>query len=303
MPLVEPGELETFLILAEELHFGRTARRRQVTPQRVSQLIRALERRVGGALFERTSRRVALTDLGRKLHADLHPHYQGIRDALESAAASARGVSGTLRVGYINALWGHVFVEAAETLHMMQPGTQVIAQELLAGDALQPLRDGDVDVMCAGYPLDEPDVTIGPVLLQERAMLVVNADHPFAGRESVSPEDLAAVRLLSAPTMPAAWIRARCPDATPSGVPIPRGPVATSVHQALALIALGQGAFIFGDQCMSYHRHPRLATVPISDFPMIEWGLVHLDGARTPLLEAFAQVLAAVAHDHTTTSG
>ena len=198
----------------------------------------------------------------------------------------------------MNALWGQILVEAAETLHTMQPGAQVIVREVLAGDALRPLRSGDVDVMCAGYPLDGEDVTIGPALLQERALLVVSADHPFAHRESVSPEDLAEVALLSTPTMPAAWTRARSPDTTPSGVPIPRGPVATSIHQALALITLGHGAFVFGDKCMAYHRHPGRAAIPISDFPAIEWGLVHLDCARTPLLQAFSQVAAALAHDH-----
>lgn len=155
-----------------------TARRRQVTPQRVSQLIRALERRVGGALFERISRRVELTELGGRLHADLQPHYRGIRDALDSAAASARGVGGTLRVGYMNALWGEILVEAAETMHTMQPGAQIMVREVLAGDALRPLRNGDVDVMCAGYPLDEADVTIGPVLLQEQALLVISQSSP-----------------------------------------------------------------------------------------------------------------------------
>ncbi|GAA2619379.1 LysR family transcriptional regulator [Actinomadura fulvescens] len=297
MPLVEPGELETFLILAEELHFGRTAERRQVTPQRVSQLIRALERRVGAALFERTSRRVVLTGLGKQLHAELYPHYQGIRDALDSATASARGVSGTLRVGYINALWGRLFVEAADILHTTQPGARIIVHELLAGDALRPLHNGDVDVMCASYPVEEPGVTTGPVLLQEEPLLVISADHPFAGRASISLEDLATVPLLSTPTMSATWRRARSPNTTPSGTPIPHGPAVTSVHQALSLISLGRGAFIFGDRAMSYHRHPGLATIPISDCPPPEWGLIHLAGAQTPLLDTFTQVVAALAHD------
>ncbi|MET7345564.1 LysR family transcriptional regulator [Streptomyces sp. NPDC087866] len=58
---MERYEIETFLALAEELHFARTAERLQVSPGRVSQTVKALERRIGGALFERSSRHVALT--------------------------------------------------------------------------------------------------------------------------------------------------------------------------------------------------------------------------------------------------
>jgi DNA-binding transcriptional LysR family regulator len=60
-------ELEAFLTLAEELHFGRTAARLHVTTARISQTIRALELRVGERLFDRTSRRVSLRPVGQRL--------------------------------------------------------------------------------------------------------------------------------------------------------------------------------------------------------------------------------------------
>ena len=55
---VELRELRLFNTLAEELHFGRTAERLQVTPSRVSQSLRALEQKLGSPLVHRTSRRV-----------------------------------------------------------------------------------------------------------------------------------------------------------------------------------------------------------------------------------------------------
>ncbi|HZA57554.1 MAG TPA: LysR family transcriptional regulator, partial [Solirubrobacterales bacterium] len=58
------AHIETFFILCEELHFGRTAERLHVSQPRVSRLVASLETEIGGALFERTSRRVALTSLG-----------------------------------------------------------------------------------------------------------------------------------------------------------------------------------------------------------------------------------------------
>jgi DNA-binding transcriptional LysR family regulator len=64
-------ELEAFLTLAEELHFGRTAARLHVSTARISQTIRSLELRVGVRLFERTSRRVSLLPVGQQLLEDL----------------------------------------------------------------------------------------------------------------------------------------------------------------------------------------------------------------------------------------
>ena len=57
-------EIECFLVLAEELHFGRTGERLFISQSRVSQLISALERRIGTSLVARTSRRVHLTEFG-----------------------------------------------------------------------------------------------------------------------------------------------------------------------------------------------------------------------------------------------
>lgn len=55
---IELRDIRTFLTLAEELHFGRAGERLGVSPSRVSQTIRTLETRIGGRLFERSSRRV-----------------------------------------------------------------------------------------------------------------------------------------------------------------------------------------------------------------------------------------------------
>ncbi|MET8301151.1 LysR family transcriptional regulator [Micromonospora sp. NPDC005211] len=65
--MLERYEIETFLTLAEELHFGRTGERLRVSTGRVSHVVRKLERRIGAPLFERTSRVVRLTPIGVRL--------------------------------------------------------------------------------------------------------------------------------------------------------------------------------------------------------------------------------------------
>lgn len=86
MPDVELRELRVFLVLAEELHFGRTADRLGLTTSRVSQTVRALERKLGGRqLFRRTSRVVELTEAGSALYAELRPAVNGLERVLRTA--------------------------------------------------------------------------------------------------------------------------------------------------------------------------------------------------------------------------
>lgn len=72
-------ELESFVVLAHELHFGRAAQRLFVTPGGLSRRISRLERALGGALLQRTTRTVRVTALGyrllptaQRLAADMH---------------------------------------------------------------------------------------------------------------------------------------------------------------------------------------------------------------------------------------
>lgn len=94
---MELRDIEIFLALAEELHFGRTAERLHITPSRVSHVIKKQERRIGAPLFERTSRTVRLTVVGERLYQTLRPAYQRIIDGVEEVSAAVAKVRGTLR--------------------------------------------------------------------------------------------------------------------------------------------------------------------------------------------------------------
>ncbi|MFI7056190.1 LysR family transcriptional regulator [Streptosporangium canum] len=287
--MLERHELEAFLVLAEELHFGHTAERLHVSTARVSQTIRKLERRVGVPLFNRTSRRVELSPVGRQLYEEVRPAWTRIGAALERAIDTGRGVTGTLRVAFTGAAAGQLLVGATEVFRQRQPGCDVQIREAQIGEVLPWLRDGEVEIVLANL-MHAPGIIIGPVLAREARMLAVPSGHPFARRTSVSVEDLARVKVLQLPvTMPESLRADRTPRQTPGGRPIESGPSATTFQEMLTLIGAGQGVFPVGAHARRYYARPDVAYIPFSDAPPLEWGLMWRADGATARVRAFSQ--------------
>jgi DNA-binding transcriptional LysR family regulator len=296
---VEQREIEIFLTLADELHFGRAAERLHVSTARVSQTIKKLEQRIGAPLFERTSRRVELTPIGRRLGDELRPAYQRIRDAIEEAVAAGRGVRGTLRVGFVGAATGKFVLEVAEAFRTEHPDREVQFHEKQFGAGLGPLRAGEFDMLLATVPVfgaREADLTSGSILFQEDRLLAVSARHPFARRPSVSFADLARTTILrTTPAVPDYWDHALVPQHTPDGRPVERGPSFGTVQEMLALVGVGFGTYPVPAQATSYHPRPDVAYVPIHDAPPYQWRFIWLSAAETAMIRAFDQAAATLA--------
>jgi DNA-binding transcriptional LysR family regulator len=286
---VERRDIEIFLTLGEELHFGRTAERLHVSVARVSQTIKKLERRIGAALFERTSRRVALTPIGARLHDDLRPAYQQILDGIDRAIAAGRGVEGVLRVGFIGTAVGQFVLLVAETFQARHFACQVQIREARYSDALELLRTDEFDVLLAAAPVREPDLDSSPVLFGEPTTLAVSARHAFARRASVSIEDLARDRVLQPRNLPDYMDQSVVPRQTPGGRPIERGPDFSTIQEMLALIGAGKGVFPVPAHAARYDARPDIAYIPIHDGPIYEWRLIWRSTAHTSRIRAFCQ--------------
>jgi DNA-binding transcriptional LysR family regulator len=283
---LERHEIEVFLALAEELHFGRAGQRLGVTTTRVSQIVRVLERRIGVPLFERTSRRVTLTPTGRQLYEDLKPAYDRVLAAVARAVAHGRGLTGTLRVGYVGAAAGQLIMAATTRFRRGHPGCAVEAREVQVGGAVEHLHADEIDVLVGCFPLDGPSLTVGPALLTEPRMLAVPAGHPFARVTSLSVEDLARVRLVVAPCS--------LPAVGPAGSARGDGPVAETFQEVLTLVGAGQGTFVVGEHVTRFYARPDVVYIPFRDAPPLCWGPVWPTARETARLQAF--VAAAVPH-------
>jgi DNA-binding transcriptional LysR family regulator len=280
---MERQDIEVFLALAQELHFARTAQRLRVAPASISQTIKKLERRFGGPLFTRTTRRVGLTPLGRQLLDELSPAYAQVQAAIARASATGHGTTGELHLGYMSAAVARRVLTLVDTFHARTPGCQVSIRETALADLCGPLRRTEVDLSILPLPVAEPDLTVGPVLLSEAALLAVPTDHHLARRAHVTSADLTDQTFLFAQDLPDYWIEHHLPIARPAA----RITLLPGFQEVLAYVTSGHGVAIVGAQTEQLYPRPGLTCVPIAGRPTFDYALVWRTGDINSLASAF----------------
>lgn len=290
---IELREIHVFLVLAEERHFGRTAERLGLTQSRVSQSLRGLERKLGEQLVHRTSRRVTLTPRGERFRDDAGAAYEQLVAVLRATHLASRSLTGTLRVGLLNAASGgpHL-ITIIGTFETRHPGCDVEVIELPVRDRFAPLRGGQIDVMATRLPLEQPDLTVGPILSQEPRVLAVARDHPLAGRADVSIEDIADYHVIAvADLYPQELAEAFIPPKTPSGRLVRRVRLPfKDLNELIILIARGKIVHPTVPSFASYFGHPNLVYLPITDLPLSKNALVWRRRDSNPRLRGFIDV-------------
>jgi DNA-binding transcriptional LysR family regulator len=289
---VELRELRIFLVLADELHFGRTAERMGISQPGVSEAIRLMESRLGVRVFDRTSRRVRLTPAGEDLRRRIEPALAALEQALAETSQLSRSVRGLLRIGFVLTTEGPPLSRLVAAFQARYPGCEVRLQEVETFDAYHALRRGDIDVLCNWLAVDEPDLTTGPPFAHYARALAVAPSHRLAGRTAVSVEDLADEEVaLLPPSTPPAVYDLLVPPRTPSGRPIRRTRPVQTINEILSLVARGQIVHPTSSAVPIFDRDD-IVLIPIDDLDPIPLGLVWptgQDNARIHALDDLAR--------------
>lgn len=286
-------QLECLIVLAEELHFGHTAERLGYSQSRVSQLIAELESRVGARLVERTSRRVALTEIGTQFIAEVRPAYRTLERSYARARERAlRGAVAQLSVGFT----GMVYEEITGAFRALseEHGISVRTHDLPLGSPFAAVLDGEIDAVIAELPVHEADLTVGHLFPPQDQFLAVSTSHPLAVRERIAFEDLAAADLLHrAGDAPGYWRAARTPAITPSGVPIPSTAEMSTIQQGLAVAASSHHALLVCGPLVAHHARTDLRFIPVTGLEASsQLGLIWRTDRTSPSLTRLAQLLA-----------
>ena len=277
---METRELRYFVVLAEELHFGRAAQRLGIAQPPLSRAIQRLERRLGVQLLVRTSRSVALTPAGRVLLDEG-------RVALERVAAAERrvrraGSAGERLVVVLKPAGDAGLLPDVLARYQTDPDA-VPAEMVLCGVGEQPalLRAGRGDVAFLHDVGDLRGLDTEELLVEGQVVLLPRA-HRLAGEQTVGLADLAGERVVDLADVAAAGERGLLVD----------GVLVRAAGHLLELVALGRAVTVVPASIRRRLARDLIA-VPVLDAPPVALHIAWPQGSTSRAVAAF--VRAAVA--------
>src|SRR5690606_13779502 len=143
---MELRQLECFVAVAEELHFGRAAARLRMTQPPLSRQIQLLEQELGVTLLERHSRVVRLTAAGQRLLRDARHLLDYSGRAVLAAKRAAHGEAGHLNLGYTAVAAYRLMPALLMRAQQALPGVDIQLREMVSSDLGRLLLAGELDV-------------------------------------------------------------------------------------------------------------------------------------------------------------
>ena len=187
--------LRYFIAVAEELHFGRAARRLHIAQPPLSQQIRALEEEIGVRLLDRNQRSVALTAAGALFLEEAYKTLAQAEHAVRVAQRASRGEIGRVRIGFVSSIAYGPFPTLLRTFRERSPGVALELHELTTTSQTEALLTGKVDLGL--FRLDAESARAqrtGGLRLEslrtEPFVAVLPESHPLVARPRIDLTDL-----------------------------------------------------------------------------------------------------------------
>lgn len=190
MSLLKTHLLQYFVVLAEELHFGRAAERLSITQPPLSSALKALEEELATRLVERDSKHVRLTPAGTAFYGEARQILERLVRAAETTRAVAGGMRGRLDIGITGSM---IYRGAPRIVHAYSarmPDIEITLRELSSAEQIDLLLNGQLHVGFVNTPTVPPGLAIHP-LRRDFMVCCLPANHALAGKKSVDLASLA----------------------------------------------------------------------------------------------------------------
>ena len=178
-------QLRAFLAVAQESSMTRAATRLHLTPSALSMLVRSMEDDLGMRLFERTTRRVVLTDAGKLFLPTVEQVFLQLDSGIASLQQSQRLKASQLRVATSPLLGSALFPKVIASFRAQHPQVAVVLMDTPIDSLPDLVRRGEVDMAVCTANSDVADLS-SHLLYVDKLMLVCHVDHPLAQARDVS---------------------------------------------------------------------------------------------------------------------
>ncbi|MFW6723435.1 LysR family transcriptional regulator, partial [Streptomyces sp. MAR4 CNY-716] len=188
--MVDLRRMRYFIAVAEELHFGRAATRLHMAQPPLSRQIRQLEASVGTRLLDRSRRGVTLTTAGRVFLEEARATVRQADRAVERARRAARGETGRLAVGFIDAAIYSVVPPVVRRFSQEYPAVELSVTELRIPDQIREVGEGRLHAGFVHPPVSDPRLAVES-MFTEPLTVALPTGHRLAGLAAVDLADLA----------------------------------------------------------------------------------------------------------------
>jgi DNA-binding transcriptional LysR family regulator len=185
--------LRSFTILAEELHFGRAARRLNIVQPALSKQMKVLEQEVGCLLLDRNRRGVTLSEGGRYFLAEARQALEHVERAIEAARRVGTGKLGLVRIGYsASATHSGALASALASIEEVLPEIEVRLERVEPWEQKERLLANEVDLVFGPVLLQEPQALKVHCLADLAVVAAMSAKHPLADKSVIELDDIKA---------------------------------------------------------------------------------------------------------------
>lgn len=181
--------LRSFVVLAEDLHFGRAAGRLGIVQPALSMQIKTLEQELGVRLFIRDRHHVELSPAGLLFLPGARATLDQAQRAVRLAQAGERGEIGRLRIGFVSSVLPWYLPTLIRGLRASFPGIDLDLKDMPTPDQLRRLKENQIDFGFVRLPIDAQGIDHVEVL-REGFVVALPAGHRLASRDVLVPTDL-----------------------------------------------------------------------------------------------------------------
>jgi DNA-binding transcriptional LysR family regulator len=301
---VDVNQIQCFLAVAEELHFGRAAEKLHVAQPPLSRTIKQMERELGTTLFDRNTRSVRLTSSGQALMEPARGVLEALRRARAAVASADQGKVGTVRIAFAGVSTHRLVARLARAVHSQRPGIELeMSSQNFAQPAMKRLTAGDTDIALGRWDVIPAEVDTR-VVMRDSLVVAVPDTHALAGSRRLSMSQLSSDVFVTLPPHEGSVLPDRLRRlARASGFVADVVQIAPDTQTALALVSAQVGSHLTLASVAGNVTDPHVVFIPLEE-SLPATGNVHLRAAwrrddESPALRAVVHELLEFEEDAT----
>jgi DNA-binding transcriptional LysR family regulator len=288
------NDLQAFRAVVEHGSFRRAAEAIRITQSALSRRVEKLETALGVRLFERTTRKVSLTHVGRAFLPQVERLLDDLDLALLSIGDGGALRSGTLTIACVPSAAYYFMPHAIRSFHGQYPRIKIRLIDASASEVSAAVTSGEADFGVSFIGNPDPDIEFS-LLMEERYVIACRTDHPLAGRTSVSWAEAYTHDHI---TLGRSSGNRLVLDRALAGLPVIKESICEARHVTtlLGLVEAGLGIAAVPSIAMPVSPHPVLASVALVAPEVVrEMGLLKRRGRTlTPAALALERLVRAL---------